>query len=128
MQSHILFPLFFPVHNFDHAGHVTMSVSKLLARIVAPESVDPFEKGNKEHFESMRHDHTYGITSDPLTQFAVVLTALIHDAGKTMTVICLSISAGKCFNVFLHKIILGAQTLCLLTNKLTLLSSTAIGV
>ena len=25
------------------------------------------------------HDHTYGITSDPLTQFAVVLSALIHD-------------------------------------------------
>lgn len=25
------------------------------------------------------HDHTYGITSDPLTQFACVLSALIHD-------------------------------------------------
>jgi hypothetical protein len=26
------------------------------------------------------HDHTYGITSDPITQFAVILSALIHDA------------------------------------------------
>jgi 3'5'-cyclic nucleotide phosphodiesterase len=26
------------------------------------------------------HDHTYGITSDPLTQFSCVLSALIHDA------------------------------------------------
>jgi 3'5'-cyclic nucleotide phosphodiesterase len=25
------------------------------------------------------HDHTYGITSDPLTRFAVILSALIHD-------------------------------------------------
>jgi hypothetical protein len=25
------------------------------------------------------HDHTYGITSDPLTQFSVVMAALIHD-------------------------------------------------
>ena len=25
------------------------------------------------------HDHTYGITSDPLTQFAVVFSSLIHD-------------------------------------------------
>jgi hypothetical protein len=63
-----------------------MSVSKLLARIVAPDSVDPSEKGNKKQFESMRHDHTYGITSDPLTQFAVVFSALIHDAGKTIRV------------------------------------------
>ena len=26
--------------------------------------------------------HSYGITSDPLTQFAVIFSALIHDAGK----------------------------------------------
>ena len=29
---------------------------------------------------STLHDHTYGITSDPLTQFSCVLSALIHDA------------------------------------------------
>jgi hypothetical protein len=28
---------------------------------------------------SALHDHTYGITSDPLTQFSVVVAALIHD-------------------------------------------------
>ncbi|KAL3937662.1 MAG: hypothetical protein SGBAC_007278 [Bacillariaceae sp.] len=59
-----------PFHNFEHASHVTMSVMKLLSRIVAPDiEVD----------ESQLHDHTYGITSDPLTQFAVVLSALLHD-------------------------------------------------
>eukprot|EP00538_Stauroneis_constricta_P012496 CAMPEP_0119547406 /NCGR_PEP_ID=MMETSP1352-20130426/1528_1 /TAXON_ID=265584 /ORGANISM="Stauroneis constricta, Strain CCMP1120" /LENGTH=1220 /DNA_ID=CAMNT_0007592327 /DNA_START=199 /DNA_END=3861 /DNA_ORIENTATION=+ len=61
-------------HNFEHASHVTMSVSKLLSRIVAP---DINETG--EDLMQSLHDHTYGITSDPLTQFAVVLSGLIHD-------------------------------------------------
>jgi hypothetical protein len=64
-----------PFHNFEHASHVTMSVSKLLSRIVAPRE----EAGDEKDKESLLHDHTYGITSDPLTQFAVVLSALIHD-------------------------------------------------
>lgn len=59
-----------PFHNFEHASHVTMSVMKLLSRIVAPDI---------EGDQSQLHDHTYGITSDPLTQFAVVLSALLHD-------------------------------------------------
>jgi hypothetical protein len=29
------------------------------------------------------HDYTYGITSDPLTQFAVLFSALIHDVDHT---------------------------------------------
>jgi len=60
-----------PFHNFPHASHVGMSVSKLLSRIVAP------DKDFEEH--EQLHDHTYGITSDPLTQFACVFSALIHD-------------------------------------------------
>ena len=61
-----------PFHNFSHASHVGMSVAKLLSRIVAP---DIEVEGHEE-----LHDHTYGITSDPLTQFACVFSALIHDA------------------------------------------------
>jgi len=49
-----------------------MSVAKLLSRIVAP---DIEVEGHEQ-----LHDHTYGITSDPLTQFACVFAALIHDA------------------------------------------------
>lgn len=60
-----------PFHNFEHASHVTMSVVKLLSRIVAPCHLS-------EGVESL-HDHTYGITSDPLTQFACIFSALIHD-------------------------------------------------
>lgn len=63
-------------HNFEHASHVVLSVVKLLSRIVAPAE---FEEDKSS--ESNLHDHTYGITSDPLTQFACAFSALIHDAG-----------------------------------------------
>jgi 3'5'-cyclic nucleotide phosphodiesterase len=66
-----------------------MSVVKLLSRIVAPTSVlealeDPYgmtddDQQMQDKIASTLHDHTYGITSDPLTQFAVVFSALIHD-------------------------------------------------
>jgi hypothetical protein len=52
-----------PFHNFEHASHVTMSVSKLLSRIVASRE----EKDDEKSQKALQHDHTYGITSDPLT-------------------------------------------------------------
>jgi class 3 adenylate cyclase len=66
-----------PFHNFDHASHVVMSVIKLMSRIVAPTDFDM--NGNA----ATLHDHTYGITSDPLTQFACAFSALIHDIDHT---------------------------------------------
>ena len=67
-----------PFHSFEHASHVSMSVSKLLSRIVAPKAS---ALGTKEMLDDKDlHDHTYGITSDPLTQFACIFSALIHDA------------------------------------------------
>ena len=70
-----------PFHNFEHASHVGMSVSKLLSRIVAPEQVFEATEHARDNkvLASTLHDHTYGITSDPLTQFACVFSALIHD-------------------------------------------------
>jgi 3'5'-cyclic nucleotide phosphodiesterase len=67
-----------PFHNFEHASHVTLSVVKLMSRIVAPDLVTTHEE-----LKSSLHDHTYGITSDPLTQFACVFSALIHDVDHT---------------------------------------------
>jgi 3'5'-cyclic nucleotide phosphodiesterase len=55
-----------------------MSVNKLLARIVAPK-IDLNQCSDVDQQAAFLHDHTCGITSDPLTQFAVVLSALIHD-------------------------------------------------
>jgi 3'5'-cyclic nucleotide phosphodiesterase len=64
---------------------VTMSVTKLLSRIVAPSDVldDYRDLMNKKDLMSTLHDHTYGITSDPLTQFACVFSALIHDVDHS---------------------------------------------
>jgi hypothetical protein len=51
-----------------------MSMIKLLQRVVTPDDID--EEGER----STQDAHTYGIiASDPLTQFAVVFSALIHD-------------------------------------------------
>jgi hypothetical protein len=66
-----------PFHNFAHASHVVMSVLKLLSRIVAPDDMD-----DTHDDQGALHDHTYGITSDPLTQFACAFSALIHDVGE----------------------------------------------
>ena len=65
-----------PFHNFEHASHVALSVQKLLCRIEAPE-LDWSTPGLEAALSL--HDHTYGITSDPLIHFAVVLAALVHD-------------------------------------------------
>jgi hypothetical protein len=50
-----------------------MSVVKLLSRIVQPDGLDDAD-------DATLHDHSYGLTSDPLTQFSCVLSALVHDA------------------------------------------------
>jgi hypothetical protein len=61
-------------------SHVVMSVTKLMARVVTPETIDYKDMSYKiKAGSSMLHQYTYGITSDPLTQFAVTLAALIHD-------------------------------------------------
>jgi len=73
-----------PFHNFEHASHVTMSVVKLLGRIVTPEEVIAGSDGEDEDTIARNmHEHTYGITSSPLTQFAVIFSALIHDVDHT---------------------------------------------
>jgi post-segregation antitoxin (ccd killing protein) len=52
-----------------------MSVVKLLSRLVAPD----VDADTEDSHDRLVHDHTYGITSDPLTSFTVVLAALLHD-------------------------------------------------
>lgn len=78
-------------HNFEHACHVAMSASKLLKRIIAPDDVDykircGRKMKNQRSLSREIHETTFGISSDPLMQFAVGFSALIHDvdhAGVT---------------------------------------------
>jgi hypothetical protein len=73
-----------PFHNFEHASHVTQSVMKLLARVVTPDSIDYNDMSYvKKQGTAQLHEYTYGITSDPVTQFACAFSALIHDVDHT---------------------------------------------
>ena len=58
-----------PFHNFEHASSVVMALIKFFAGIEA----------NTGTLDENGVDCTLGITGDPLTQFACVLAALIHD-------------------------------------------------
>jgi class 3 adenylate cyclase len=71
-------------HNFEHACHVTMSVTKLLGRVVSPditslqgESVA--DQRARNQMAAQIHDFTHGLTSDPLASLALVFSGLIHD-------------------------------------------------
>merc|ERR1712157_201674 len=71
-----------PFHNFEHACHVTSSVRKLLSRIVDVSGQTGLRSNETTATDLNLVDlvgHSYGITSDPLTQFAVVFSAVIHD-------------------------------------------------
>ncbi|CAJ1957666.1 unnamed protein product [Cylindrotheca closterium] len=70
-----------PFHNFAHASYVVMAVSKYMARIFAASEIDVGHDEDRylSKTHAAIHDHTYGITSDPLTQFACLFAALIHD-------------------------------------------------
>jgi hypothetical protein len=69
-----------PFHNFEHASHVTQSLTKLLSRVVTEDEIDYDNlRYKKKAGTSKLHKFTFGITSDPITQFACALSAIIHD-------------------------------------------------
>lgn len=70
-----------PFHNFEHVSHVIMSASKLMQRIVNPDGINYDQ--NAAMVARALHEKTYGISSDPLLQFAAVFSALIHDVEHT---------------------------------------------
>jgi hypothetical protein len=55
-------------------------VAKLLSRITTSDSTQQ-TSGPQDLDTDDIAGHSCGITSDPLTQFAVVVSAIIHDAG-----------------------------------------------
>ena len=81
-------------HSFEHASHVTMSAQKLINKVVLRNCAefngisihtDEEEKksSDKELLQKSEEADlffsTYGISADPLAQFAVVFAALVHD-------------------------------------------------
>lgn len=61
-------------HNFEHASHVIMSTVKLLQRIASSDVKKKDCETEQDYF-----NYTFGISTDPLTKFAIVFSALIHD-------------------------------------------------
>jgi 3'5'-cyclic nucleotide phosphodiesterase len=61
-----------PFHNFEHCSHVVMSTRKMLNRIADHEK-------EVQHQTRCTASCTFGVTSSPLNQFAIVFAALIHD-------------------------------------------------
>ena len=52
----------------------------MISRIIAPRAALLHQKGSERRLlASKLHDHTFGLTSDPLTLFACAFSALIHD-------------------------------------------------
>lgn len=80
-------------HSFEHASHVTMSAQKLINKVVLRNSTEFNNSLNsmqadkkkcekdlqKKSEEADLFFSTYGISADPLAQFAVVFAALVHD-------------------------------------------------
>jgi class 3 adenylate cyclase len=66
-------------HSFAHATHVCQSVRKLLSLMVAPGAIDDDAMADTNTRSVALHEATYGIASDPLTEFACVFAALILD-------------------------------------------------
>lgn len=57
-------------HNFEHASHVMMSVTKLMTRIIAPSELE-------NHADDVLHDHTYGKNIHPLLMQSCLLVCII---------------------------------------------------
>jgi hypothetical protein len=76
-----------PFHNFDHACHVTMSVHKLMKRVVSSKMTSGGTASSNNSDGMVPPDHDGGshpnamyiVTPDPLTLFAIVFASLIHD-------------------------------------------------
>ena len=71
------------LYPFSRSSHVVLSIVKLMSRIVAPSDLDVDEaEDEKEKSEVIAalHDHTYGITSDPLSLFACVFSGLVSSS------------------------------------------------
>lgn len=76
-------------HCWEHASHVTISLTKLYSRLASAtkpsieQSIPSHQKGNRrtktKEPKGIINDPSFGILNDPLTEFALVFAAMIHD-------------------------------------------------
>ena len=98
-------------HNFEHASHMTMSVSRFLSRLVSP---NVGTRGKTS--ESDLHENTCGLSSNPMMQFAMVFSAIIHDVDHAGVV---RLSVAYCFASSTWETRFFSISSCVLTAQLS---------
>ena len=74
-----------PFHGLDHGSHVCMTTRKFISRIITMTPGQQQQQGNNDDNDTTTtaarelHQRTFGISSDPLAQFAIIFAAIIHD-------------------------------------------------
>ena len=71
-------------HNAEHATYATVNMDKMIRNILASDEPETYVDADDDSREATvlaeeLDRRTFGIASDPLTQFALVLSALVHD-------------------------------------------------
>ena len=72
-----------PFHSFEHASHVTMSAAKLFSQIESPDNlagrISLRNMNTPTPSKAASKNMDFGITADPLVEFAIAFSALVHD-------------------------------------------------
>ena len=89
------FLMYYTTQNFAHASYVVMAITKYMNRVKNASEINlpTGEDRFRTSVQAAIHSHTFGITSCPLTQFACVFSALIHDVGKLAVEVPLRLSS-----------------------------------
>lgn len=71
-------------HNIEHAAHVCLTMDKFIKKLLTPEKQDVYVDfgGKPRTAESIAIDlesRSFGLASDPLTQFSLLFASLVHD-------------------------------------------------
>jgi len=72
-----------PFHNYEHASHVTLSMEKMLSNVRVSDACCKNSSSDCLSSELSLNRYTNDLSNDPLAQFAVVYSALIHDVDHT---------------------------------------------
>ncbi|CAJ1942462.1 unnamed protein product [Cylindrotheca closterium] len=72
-------------HNFEHATHVSVSMNKMLQKLSTTSAADKTyigfggKRSTTAELAAELDNRSFGIASDPLTEFTLMLSSLVHD-------------------------------------------------